>query len=154
MQSTNSNLWCWKRTSYILSLLQKNMEDMITYEGEEMYEKSKDEQLFAMDRFDPDSELGTEKEKTILPVKVKGEKVPQNEKPKVSEVKKKRRKKSKKGSKHGVEAEGFTVLGDPTDSQKKKVARVLPQWLAQPDIMQVHLFPLYVLQDRESHSAR
>ena len=119
-----------------------NMGDTITYEGEEMYEKKKDEQLFSMDRFDPDSELGTEKGKAILPdnIKTKGEKVPQEETPKVSEVKKKRRKKSKKGSKHGDEAEGFTVLGDPTDSQKKKVARVLPQWLAQPDIMQVHSY--------------
>jgi len=117
------------------------MGDMIIYEGEEMYEKKKDEQLFAMDRFDPDSELTTEKGKTILPVnvKTKGEKATQDEKPKAKEVKKKRRKKSKKGSKHGDEAEGFTVLGDPTDSQKKKVARVLPQWLAQPDIMQVDL---------------
>ena len=119
---------------------------MITYEGEEMYEKRKDEELFAMDRFDPDSDLGTEKGKTILPVKVKGEKVPQDEKPKVGEVKKKRRKKSKKGSKHGDEAEGFTVLGDPTDPQKKKVARVLPQWLAQPDIMQVHLLSMYLFK--------
>ena len=51
--------------------------------------------------------------------------------------KKKRRKKSKKGTKQRDEAEGFTVLGDPTDSQKKKVARVLPHWLAHPDIMQV-----------------
>ena len=116
------------------------MEDTIAYEGEEMYEKKKDEQLFAMDRFDPDSELGNEKGKTILPDKViiKGEKAPSEEKPKVGEVKKKRRKK-KKGLKQGDETEGFTVLGDPTDSQKKKVARVLPQWLAQPDIMQVHI---------------
>merc|ERR1712192_269592 len=102
--------------------------------------KKKDEQLFAMDRFDPDSELGNEKGNTILPDKViiKGEKALSEEKPKVGEVKKKRRKK-KKGLKQGDEAEGFTVLGDPTDSQKKKVARVLPQWLAQPDIMQVDL---------------
>ena len=125
------------------------MGDTIIYEGEEMYEKKKDEQLFAMDRFDPDSELGTEKGKTILPVniKTKGEIVPPEETPKVSEVKKKRRKKSKKGSKHGDEAEGFTVLGDPTDSQKKKVARVLPQWLAQPDIMQVHWPPYYKIEN-------
>lgn len=128
------------------------MEDRIIYEGEEMYEKRKDEQLFTMDRFDPDSEPGTEKGKNILPGKVKGEIVPQDEKPTVAIVKKKRRKKSKKGSKHGDEAEGFTVLGDPTDSQKKKVARVLPQWLAQPDIMQVRLLAFYVLLDRQSHS--
>ena len=120
------------------------MEGMITYEGEEMYEKRKDEQLFAMDRFDPDSEMGTEKGKTVLPLKVEGLKLPQDEKSKDGEVKKKRRKKSKKGSKHGDQAEGFTVLGDPTDSQKKKVARVLPQWLAQPDIMQVHLLPMII----------
>ena len=125
------------------------MGDMIIYEGEEMYEKKKDEQLFAMDRFDPDSELGTEKGKTILPVnvKTKTENATQDEKPKAKEVKKKRRKKSKKGSKHGDEAEGFTVLGDPTDSQKKKVARVLPQWLAQPDIMQVHWPPYYKIEN-------
>lgn len=129
---------------HLVSFADGNMEDMITYEGEEMYEKRKDEQLFAMDRFDPDSEVAAEKGKTVFPVKVKGSKVPQDEKPKDGEVKKRRRKKSKKGSKHGDEAEGFTVLGDPTDSQKKKVARVLPQWLAQPDIMQVHLLPMII----------
>ena len=131
-----------------MSFADNNMGDMITYEGEEMYEKKKGEQLFAMDRFDPDSELETEKGKTILPdiIKTKGEKAPQEETPKVSEVKKKRRKKSKKGPKQGDEAEGFTVLGDPTDSQKKKVARVLPHWLAHPDIMQVRSY----LQIQES----
>lgn len=118
------------------------MGDTVTYEGEEMYQEKKDDQLFAMDRFDPDSEFGAE---TILPDNTKSEteKASQSEgceKPQVNEVKRKRRNKPKKGAKPSVEAEGFTVLGDPTDSQKKKVARVLPQWLAQPDIMQVLLF--------------
>ena len=118
------------------------MGDTVTYEGEEMYQEKKDDQLFAMDRFDPDSEFGAE---TILPDNTKSEteKASQSEgceKPQVNEVKRKRRNKPKKAAKPSVEAEGFTVLGDPTDSQKKKVARVLPQWLAQPDIMQVLLF--------------
>ena len=117
------------------------MGDGVIYEGEEMYEKK--EELFTMDRFDPDSELENLKEKPNLPNKNTGNETKVvsaediGDKAKDPGVRKKRRKKSKKGSKPSDEAEGFTVLGDPTDSQKKKVARVLPHWLAHPDIMQV-----------------
>ena len=117
------------------------MGDGVVYEGEEMYEKK--EELFTMDRFDPDSELENLKEKPNLPKKNTGNETKVvsaediGDKAKDPGVRKKRRKKSKKGSKPSDEAEGFTVLGDPTDSQKKKVARVLPHWLAHPDIMQV-----------------
>ena len=117
------------------------MGDGVIYEGEEMYEKK--EELFTMDRFDPDSELENVKEKPNLPKKNIGNETKAasaedtDDKVKDPGGRKKRRKKSKKGSKQSDEAEGFTVLGDPTDSQKKKVARVLPHWLAHPDIMQV-----------------
>ena len=123
-------------------------EDMadIEYEGEELYEKEK-EDLFKMDRFDPEDEAGQDaaaKETLLddinkkLKKKRKIEDTKENEPVEVKEQpEKKKRKRSKKKRKAGQEAEGFTVLGDPTDSQKKKVARVLPQWLANPDILQV-----------------
>jgi len=119
------------------------MGDGVIYEGEEMYEKK--EELFTMDRFDPDSELENAKEKPNLSKKNIGNETKaasaedNDDKAKDPGGRKKRRKKSKKGTKQSDEAEGFTVLGDPTDSQKKKVARVLPHWLAHPDIMQVDL---------------
>ena len=119
------------------------MGDGVIYEGEEMYEKK--EELFTMDRFDPDSELENVKEqpnlsKKNIRIEAKAEAAEDiDDKAKDPGGKKKRRKKSKKGTKQSDEAEGFTVLGDPTDSQKKKVARVLPHWLAHPDIMQVLL---------------
>ena len=118
----------------------------IEYEGEELYEKEK-EDLFQMDRFDPEDEAGqdtTAKETLLddinkkLKKKRKIDDTKENEPVEVKEQpEKKKRKRAKKNRKAGQEAEGFTVLGDPTDSQKKKVARVLPQWLANPDILQV-----------------
>ena len=119
-------------------------EGEVEYEGEDQYavvEKEK-EDLFHMDRFDPDAEeeegdvedkvpLKDETNETGEGLKVDGDKTEE-------EPKKKRRKRSKKKLKGGGEgAEGFTVLGDSTDSQRRKVARVLPNWLANPDIVQV-----------------
>ena len=52
---------------------------------------------------------------------------------------KKKRKKNKKKKATTAEADGFTVLGDNTDSKKKQVKRVLPYWLSHPDIVDVDL---------------
>ena len=54
-------------------------------------------------------------------------------------VKKKRKKSKKKKNNVGDNIEGFTILGDPTDQKVKKVTRVLPLWLAQPNILSVDL---------------
>ena len=56
-----------------------------------------------------------------------------------SKKKKKNKKKSKKAGGAGGEVEGFTILGDPTDRAVKKVTRVLPYWLANPDVVTVDL---------------
>ena len=55
-------------------------------------------------------------------------------------VKKKKKKgKKKKGGDSGGDFQGFTILGDPTDQKIKKATRVLPLWLANPDILSVDL---------------
>ena len=125
----------------------------IHYEGEELYEKKMEEDLFEMDRFDPAEEGHTEDgEAAILDKlnkklkdkrKLDGKDDKSTESKEEPDMKKRKRSKKKKSSQ---EPEGFTVLGDTTDNQKKKVSRVLPQWLAQPDILQVTILsPLLLL---------
>ena len=48
-------------------------------------------------------------------------------------------KKKKKKRKLSVEDTGFTPLGDVASKEKAKVRRVLPKWLAQPDVVSVDL---------------
>jgi len=51
--------------------------------------------------------------------------------------KRKKRKKKASGEDESGQSSGFTVLGESVDQSKRKVRRVLPQWLAKPDIVSV-----------------
>jgi len=114
------------------------------------------EDLFQMNRFDPEQDNLEIEENHLTNLNLKIEKRKKKrkledakenesisvskEKETLSEPLKKKRKKNKK--KKGDEAkavEGFTILGDETDSRKKKVTRVLPYWLANPEIVEVDL---------------
>ena len=50
---------------------------------------------------------------------------------------KKRKQKARSGEDESGQSSGFTVLGENVDQSKRKVRRVLPQWLANPDIVSV-----------------
>ena len=107
--------------------------------------------LFDMERFDPSAEDDTkplEKNDKINKLKLKRKIIPD---PSIEESKdegvgktddeppsKKKKKKNKKKV-DPTEIEGFTILGDPTDKAAKKVNRVLPYWLANPNIVNVDL---------------
>lgn len=122
------------------------------------------EDLFQMNRFDPEQDNLEVEENHLKNLNLKIEKrkkkrkledakenesvTPLTEKETLSEPLKKKRKKNKK--KKGDEAkvvEGFTILGDETDSRKKKVTRVLPYWLAHPEIVEVDLQSEQLLVD-------
>lgn len=62
----------------------------------------------------------------------------ENDLPSTTEGKKKRKRK-RKSSISNESATGFTSLGDVASKEKSKVRRVLPKWLAQPDIVSVDL---------------
>ena len=105
-----------------------------------------EDSLFEMTRFDPGGQEDKqediilnninnklkEKRKLQTPTDADNEAV-------TEPVKKKRKKSKKKKNNVGDNIEGFTILGDPTDQKVKKVSRVLPLWLAQPNILSVDL---------------
>ena len=105
-----------------------------------------EDSLFEMTRFDPGGQEDKqediildninnklkEKRKLQTPTDADNEAV-------TEPVKKKRKKSKKKKNNVGDNIEGFTILGDPTDQKVKKVNRVLPLWLAQPNILSVDL---------------
>jgi len=105
-----------------------------------------EDSLFEMTRFDPGGQEDKqediilnninnklkEKRKLQTPTDADNETV-------TEPVKKKRKKSKKKKNNVGDNIEGFTILGDPTDQKVKKVNRVLPLWLAQPNILSVDL---------------
>jgi len=107
-----------------------------------------------MNRFDPDEDTNANEENHLKTLNQKIEKrkkkrkledTKENEasskgKESLNEPQKKRSKKNKKKKVDDSKTvEGFTILGDETDSRKKKVTRVLPYWLAHPDIVEVDL---------------
>ena len=110
--------------------------------------------LFDMERFDPSAEDDTkplEKNNKIHHLKLKRKIVPdpsasigeeKDESVSKADVDQPPSKKKKKKNKRKVDPndiEGFTILGDPTDKAAKKVQRVLPHWLANPNILNVDL---------------
>ena len=66
----------------------------------------------------------------------KAELKPSEEAKGVKKRKKKRKKPASVEDESG-QSSGFTVLGENVDQSKRKVRRVLPQWLANPDIVSV-----------------
>ena len=109
------------------------------------------ESLFDMERFDPSAEAESkpvEKNDKINKLKLKRKIVPD---PSIGEEKddsvsktdaeppSKKKKKKNKRKVDPTQIEGFTILGDPTDKAAKKVHRVLPYWLANPNILNVDL---------------
>lgn len=113
------------------------------------------EDLFQMNRFDPEQDNLEIEENHLTNLNLKIEKkkkrklddAKENESISVSKekeilsepLKKKRKKNKKKKGDEAKAVEGFTILGDETDSRKKKVTRVLPYWLAHPEIVEVDL---------------
>jgi len=105
-----------------------------------------EDSLFEMTRFDPGGQ-GDKQEDVILDninkrLKEKRKlQTPPSEANNDADAEpvKKKRKKSKKKKSNVGDIEGFTILGDPTDQKVKKVNRVLPLWLAQPNILSVDL---------------
>ena len=105
--------------------------------------------LFEMQRFDPSAEDDTKKVEKIdhskklklkrkIPSDAPGQKEDDGVSKSETEPPKKKKKKNKKKI-DPTKIEGFTILGDPTDKSTKKVNRVLPYWLANPDIVKVDL---------------
>ena len=106
--------------------------------------------LFDMERFDPSAEVDTkplEKNEKIHKLKLKRKIAPDLEEEKDENVNQtdvepppsKKKKKKNKKKVDPTQIEGFTILGDPTDKAAKKVHRVLPYWLANPNILNVDL---------------
>ena len=104
--------------------------------------------LFEMQRFDPSAEDESQQLEAIdltEKLKLKRKIVTDSSGPKLEETSKtdteplKKKKKKNKKKKDPSQVEGFTILGDPTDKSTKKVNRVLPHWLAHPDIVNVDL---------------
>ena len=102
-------------------------------------------ELFEMTRFDPSGEQAKQEDALLENInkRIKEKRklqTPEAESEVSSDpVKKKRKKSKKKKGNAGDGIEGFTILGDPTDLTVKKASRVLPLWLAQPDILTVDL---------------
>ena len=84
---------------------------------------------------DQDEDEGREKSKTDVNETSEAELKPA----KGAKKRKKGRKQPKGGDQDGEygQTSGFTVLGESVDQSKRKVRRVLPQWLAKPDIVSV-----------------
>jgi len=120
---------------------------------------------FQVERFDPENEGNKENDQEKILNKLKKKlskkrklqaeeekKQPEEKKEdgqENDEPKKKRRKKGKKGE--GKEETGFTVLGEEKATKKKKVSRVLPYWLANPDIAEVDLLADRLAVDDMEH---
>jgi len=105
-----------------------------------------EDSLFAMTRFDPGGEEDKQEDLILdnINKRVKEKRKLQGAGGDATDavaepVKKKRKKSKKKKGNVGDNIEGFTILGDPTDQKVKKVSRVLPLWLAQPNILTVDL---------------
>jgi len=107
------------------------------------------ESLFEMNRFDPSGEEAKHEEALLDNINKRiqekrklqssaGDREYPAEAVSAEPIKKKK-KKSKKKKVSSDEISGFTVLGDPTDTIMKKANRVLPLWLAKPDILTVDL---------------
>ncbi|XP_023332629.1 ATP-dependent RNA helicase DDX51 [Eurytemora carolleeae] len=109
---------------------------------------------FVVERFDPDEYIRQKdnEEKILKKLKKKlakkrklaeSEGKPEEEKKEDVDAaepnKKKRKKKEKEKKGETVVDTGFTVLGEELSTKKKKVSRVLPYWLANPDIAEVDL---------------
>jgi len=101
--------------------------------------------LFEINRYDPEQDE-SKQENVLLEninkrIKEK-RKLDNNSNKEISnenEPVKKKRKKNKKKNDKNISADGFTILGEPTDQKIKTVNRVLPLWLAQPNILTVDL---------------
>jgi len=107
-----------------------------------------EESLFEMTRYDPGGEEDKQEDLILDSInkRVKEKRKLQapsgeagDDNADAEPLKKKKKRNKKKKNNVGDNIEGFTILGDPTDQKVKKVNRVLPLWLAQPNILSVDL---------------